>query len=281
MALKIYRKDATPALLTFTLPGLRVENESRDPGRPSDALTLSVLTNWLHDSVGLDIAQPQMQAEARQIMEVFKPYYDTAPLSWEALTTNAVADLHDFSVGGYAQPLAQMGAFGSLFFVLIAFPGACFCLYFLLAFPSFKRAFAEGRAEIAAGRWTPPNEVPKRFPTAIKVLLVIGLLPLADAMVTGFRGETTTMLVILLSWGTIVVVALQLHSRQQIQQARGRGLWPQLGEVPTLDHVKGLAQAGEKILAIKLHRQIYGASLADAKAAVEKLAGDSLLGQAK
>jgi len=272
MALKIYRKDATPALLTFTLPGLRVENESRDPGRPSDALTLSVLTNWLHDSVGLDIAQPQMQAEARQIMEVFKPYYDTAPLSWDALTTNAVADLHDFTVGGYAQPLAQMGAFGSLAIVLIAFPGACFCLYFLLAFPSFKRAFAEGRAEIAAGRWTPPNEVPKRFLYSDILSVPLFLLALLAAYLAW---QFVPFIGVLLFLGILLAATFQLSSRRQIQQARENGLWPRLGELATLEHVKRLAQAGEKKLAIKLYRQIHGVSLADAKAAVEKLAGDS------
>ena len=95
---------------------------------------------------------------------------------------------------------------------------------------------------------------------------------LADAVVVWFQGETKTMLVILLSLGAIVVVVLQLHARRQIQQARAKGLWPQLGEVPTLDHVKRLAQGRENILAIKLYCQIHGVSLADAKAAVEKLA---------
>jgi hypothetical protein len=69
----------------------------------------------------------------------------------------------------------------------------------------------------------------------------------------------------------ILIFALQRYSRQRIQQARTKGLWPQLGELPTLDHVKGLAQAGEKILALKLYRQIHHVSLMDAKTAVEKL----------
>jgi hypothetical protein len=68
---------------------------------------------------------------------------------------------------------------------------------------------------------------------------------------------------------------LMHHSRQQIQRARAKGLWPQLGELPTLEHVKRLAQAGEKILAMKLYRQIHGVSLVDAKAVVEKLAGEA------
>jgi ribosomal protein L7/L12 len=44
-----------------------------------------------------------------------------------------------------------------------------------------------------------------------------------------------------------------------------------VGERATLEQVKGLAQAGERKLAIKLYRQIHGVSLADAKTAVEKL----------
>jgi tRNA A-37 threonylcarbamoyl transferase component Bud32 len=73
----------------------------------------------------------------------------------------------------------------------------------------------------------------------------------------------------------LLVATFQLSARRQIQQARERGLWPQLGDLATLEQVKGLAQAGERKLAIKLYRQIHGVSLADAKAAVEKLAGRS------
>jgi ribosomal protein L7/L12 len=77
----------------------------------------------------------------------------------------------------------------------------------------------------------------------------------------------------LLFLAILLIATFQLSSRRQIQQARENGLWPQPGEVPTLEHVKGLAQAGEKILAIKLYRQIHPVSLVEAKAAVEKLAG--------
>jgi predicted Ser/Thr protein kinase len=60
-------------------------------------------------------------------------------------------------------------------------------------------------------------------------------------------------------------------SRWEIRLARERGLWPPLGEQPSLEHVKRMAQAGEKFMAINLHREIHGVSLVDAKAAVEKL----------
>jgi hypothetical protein len=62
-------------------------------------------------------------------------------------------------------------------------------------------------------------------------------------------------------------------TRREIQLARERGLWPPLGEQPSLEHVKRMIQAGETIMAIKLYRQIHGMSFADAKAAVDNLAG--------
>ena len=80
-----------------------------------------------------------------------------------------------------------------------------------------------------------------------------------------------TALVAYVSLGAILIVALHLHSHQMIQQAREKGLWPPLGEVPTLDQVSRLAQAGEMILAIKLYRQIHPVSLGNAKAAVDRL----------
>jgi hypothetical protein len=273
MAIKIYRKDSAPAMLTFTLPGLRVENDSRDPGQPSSVLTLDVLTNWLHDSARLDVSQPQAQAEARQLMKLFEPYYDAAPPAWQQLHTKAVAGLPNFDFGGLTAPLAEYGAFGALGFALIGIPGVCLCIFYLLALPTFKRTFAEARAEIEAGRWTPPTLAPKRFPAAIKVLLATSLIPIALAVEAAFHGESEAMFVILLSLGILIIVVRQLQSRRQIQLARERGLWPQLGEFPTHEHVKLLAQAGEEILAIKLYRQMHGVSLADAKAVVEKLAG--------
>jgi tRNA A-37 threonylcarbamoyl transferase component Bud32 len=269
MALRLYRKDSTLAALTFTLPGLRVENDARDPGQPPGVLTIDVLTNWLRESAQLDVAQPQVQAEARQLMELFEPYREVAPPSWDILTTRAVAGLRDFKLGVYKSTLAQFGAFGSLFFAHQAFPGACVCLFYFLAFPSLKRAFAEGRAEFEAGRLTPPTELPKRFlyPDILSVPLFLMAL---------FAAHLAWQLIgVLLFLGILLAATFELSSRRQIQQARENGLWPQLGEVATLEHVKRLAQAGEKKLAIKLYRQIHGASAADAKAAVEKLAGHS------
>jgi ribosomal protein L7/L12 len=54
--------------------------------------------------------------------------------------------------------------------------------------------------------------------------------------------------------------------RQRDERARLQGLLPPQGQVPTDEDVKRLAQAGEKITAIKLYRQIHGGGLKEANA---------------
>lgn len=77
---------------------------------------------------------------------------------------------------------------------------------------------------------------------------------------------------IIVSIAVIVLALVTLNSKRQIARARERGLWPALGQIPTDEDVKRLAKTGEKILAIKLCRQIHGMGLAEAKTAVEKMA---------
>jgi ribosomal protein L7/L12 len=67
------------------------------------------------------------------------------------------------------------------------------------------------------------------------------------------------------SFGTI-------QTRQHLEQARKRGLWPPLGQIPTDEDLKHLVNAGEKILAIKMCRQIHNMGFSEARAVVEKLA---------
>jgi hypothetical protein len=62
-----------------------------------------------------------------------------------------------------------------------------------------------------------------------------------------------------------------LYSRQQLQRARQRGHWPPLGQIPTDEDVKRLAKDGEKILAIRMCRQIHNLGFTEAAAVVEKL----------
>jgi len=283
MALKIYRKEVTPAALTFTLPGLGVESDIHDPGQPPTKLplTFEALATWLRDSARLDVTQPQVQAEARQLTELFQSYSDTAPRSWQELSAKAVAALSSFNLGGINQPLAQYGAFGALAFALLAFPGVCVCLYLVLAFPMAKRALVEGRAEIQAGRWTPPDVLVIRPPASFWILLVLGFIPAALALADQFPVNIGSLVAIPLGIFMLMILIFKLHSRRQlqqyfdrkIQQARERDLWPKSGELPTLEHVKRLAQSGEKNLAIKLYHQVQNVSCDEARAVVEKLAG--------
>ena len=80
---------------------------------------------------------------------------------------------------------------------------------------------------------------------------------------------------LLLFCGILWVGARKLSSHLQISQAREKGMWPQWGELATLEHVKRLAQAREKKLAIKLYRQIDAVSAAAAKTVVERLADET------
>jgi tRNA A-37 threonylcarbamoyl transferase component Bud32 len=104
-------------------------------------------------------------------------------------------------------------------------------------------------------------------------LFSLGLF-LAAFYTTYLVGELVPAMGTLLFGGLLLVGVRHLTSRLQIQKARERALWPQLGEIPTLAHVRRLAQSGEKVLAIKLYRQIHGVSSPEAKEAVKKLAGD-------
>jgi len=63
-----------------------------------------------------------------------------------------------------------------------------------------------------------------------------------------------------------------IQTRQRIQQARARGVWPPLGQIPTDEDLKRLVKAGEKLLAIKMCRQIHNMGFTEAKAVVERLA---------
>jgi hypothetical protein len=187
----------------------------------------------------------------------------------------AKSNLRDFSFGGFQGGSGTYkSAFNFSFYVVLLFLGETL-LYITLQTWASKRLFRAAWGEIAAGRWTPPK-VARPFPTAIKVLFGLLALSLACTVLAGIQGQRDQQYAMLLAYGSLGIVlifVLERHSRRQIQQARERGLWPHLGEPPTPEHVRRLAQAGEKILAIKLYRQIHRVSLADAKAAVEKLAG--------
>jgi hypothetical protein len=150
-------------------------------------------------------------------------------------------------------------------------------IYLALHLWSTRRLFREALAEIQAGRWTPPPNPPvilarHKSGRAIRLLQWFSALPILIALTVGAQGQTKDAILIIAFWSVIFISAITLFDREKIKAVRKAGLWPQLGETPTTDHVKNLAQAGEMLLAIKLYRQIHPASLLDAKAAVEKLA---------
>ena len=302
MALRIYRQDSPPAGLTFSLPGLVVQTDAHDPGQPTRALTMNVLTNWMLDSARLNLAEPRVQAEARQLMDLFEPYSATAPASWQELADKATAKMPDFIFGGFSGArLAEMGAFRGLFYMLTAFPGALACLYYFLAFRTLKRAFAEGRAEIEAGRWTPPP-VAQPMVQGLRTLAKqkwyqmgkrgwLGVLLCSNgffgSLVAGYEAGTAEHQNSWLSWlfdlGFLALACgfvvwgraawrRKKLSAREIRLARERGLWPPLGEQPSFEHVRRMVQAGEAIMAIRVYRELQPASFAEAKAAVELLA---------
>jgi predicted Ser/Thr protein kinase len=278
VSLIVHRKDMETPLMKVTLPGLRASY--RFPATNSWDYTFILdkdsLVEWLHKGAGLDTAAPKFQEEAGQIYGLIKAYELQPPQTVKELVNLAKADLRDFWFGGMQGGGFSFSGFSGINMVLLlallvgeSLISMAFTLW------ATRRLYRAVWVEIAAGRWTPPR-MAQPFPMAIKVVSGLLALSLACAVLAGMQGERDqhyATLIAYVSLAIILIFALQRYSRQRIQQAREKGLWPQVGEVPTLEHVKGLAQAGEKILAIKLYRQIHRVSLPEAKAAVEKLAG--------
>jgi ribosomal protein L7/L12 len=75
-----------------------------------------------------------------------------------------------------------------------------------------------------------------------------------------------------ISIAVLAWVIVMRQAQQQIERARARGIWPPLGQIPTDDDLKRLVKAGEKIMAIRMCRQIHNMGFVEAKAVVEKLA---------
>ena len=80
-----------------------------------------------------------------------------------------------------------------------------------------------------------------------------------------------TILLVFVSLAFALWAFVSLVSRQQTKRFQSRGLLPEPGQIPTMENVERLVAAGEKILAIKMYREIYRVGLKEARDAVEKM----------
>jgi predicted Ser/Thr protein kinase len=102
-------------------------------------------------------------------------------------------------------------------------------------------------------------------------LVLLGLLSMGAMVCLRNDSIASAVIVLLTELGIILSVGQSVYWRLKIRRAREEGLWPQQGEIPSLEHVKRLAQAGEKFLAIRLYRRICPVSAKDAKELVDGL----------
>ncbi|MBI4379235.1 MAG: hypothetical protein HY578_09080 [Nitrospinae bacterium] len=73
-----------------------------------------------------------------------------------------------------------------------------------------------------------------------------------------------------------ILFLIDAFNRAKVRQAKQTGLYPPAGH-GTDEDVERLAAKGEKIMAIKLYREIHGVDLKTAKEAVDKIVKDSPL----
>jgi ribosomal protein L7/L12 len=69
----------------------------------------------------------------------------------------------------------------------------------------------------------------------------------------------------------LVLLTIMLKSGSSLAQARSRGLLPPADKCSAAD-IAALIGRGEKLLAIRLYRELNGGGLKDARLAVEELA---------
>ena len=70
----------------------------------------------------------------------------------------------------------------------------------------------------------------------------------------------------------VILAIIGAKAGDSTENARKEGLWPPEGTKPTDEDVLKLVQAGNKIMAIKMYREIHGVGLATAKEFVDELA---------
>jgi tRNA A-37 threonylcarbamoyl transferase component Bud32 len=226
VSLIVHRKNAEPAVMNVTLPGLRASY--RFPATNSWDYTFildkDALIDWLHKDAGLDPAAPKFQEEAGQIYELLKAYQIQPPETVKEFVNLAKADLRDFWFGGMQGGSFSFGGGAQGFVLLFVLVGIESLIYQAIVLWVTRRLCLAARLEIEAGRWTPPTE-PLPFPTAIKVLFGLFGLSLMCAVLAGVQGERDqyyTMLAAYVSLAMILIFTLRRHSRQRSPSANRR-----------------------------------------------------------
>jgi len=98
--------------------------------------------------------------------------------------------------------------------------------------------------------------------------LLCWIAPVAAGIAGGLSWKIVTAVLASL---VLVLTVLMLKSGSTLAKARSRGLLPPAGSCSDVD-VMALTARGEKLVAIRLYREIHGCGLKDARLAIESLA---------
>jgi len=106
-------------------------------------------------------------------------------------------------------------------------------------------------------------------------LLFFGLLCLIMPVVAGLAAGISLPIIIAVPAVLVLLfTVLMLKSGSSLAKARSRGLLPPAGSCSDAD-VLALAARGEKIMAVRLYRELHGGGLKEARQAVEALLRDA------
>lgn len=101
--------------------------------------------------------------------------------------------------------------------------------------------------------------------------ILFGLLCWIGPVIAGLAAGLSMQFIAAVVVGlALVLTVLMLQSRSGLAKARSRGLCPPAGSCSDAD-VLALMVRGEKLLAIRLYRELHGGGLKDAKKAVDAL----------
>ena len=101
--------------------------------------------------------------------------------------------------------------------------------------------------------------------------LLCWIFPVAGAVAVGISWQ---LVATVLGCMALLITLLLLRNRPRLDAARAGGLYPPAGQGSDAD-VAALMTRGEKLLAIRLYRELHGCGLKEAKEAVEALPRDA------